>query len=108
VKTKLSIALLLVLVTSAPCYAIAILGTMSCGDWVQARRQPGPIKDAYSFWVLGFLSGSVVQTKQDVLRGVGPNAIETWVDNYCQQNPLDLLGAAAASLFEELGSRQRR
>ena len=106
--TKLLIGLVLALVTSTPCYAIRIVGTISCGDWVQARQQGGLPKDVYSFWVLGFLSGSVIQTNQDVLREVNSNAIEIWIDNYCQKNPLDQLAKAADALFEELKARNRR
>lgn len=92
---------------SGPVQAVVVLGKMSCGDWVQVRKARDVNSTAFEFWVLGYLSGSAVQTNEDVLRHLGSNAVETWIDNYCAKNPLDSLGTAADELFEELKARRR-
>lgn len=86
---------------------ITYLGTMSCGSWVQAKQQ-GDLasRDRYRMWVVGFLSGSAIQTNRDVLEGIDEASLSTWVDNYCQKHPLEKLVAAADALFDELSTRK--
>jgi hypothetical protein len=68
---------------------------VSCGTWWAERRDVVLHADATQ-WVLGFLSG--VSASGPVLKQSDHNAIELWIDNYCQANPLDKLATAAAKL----------
>jgi hypothetical protein len=57
-------------------------------------------------WFDGFLSGS-----GEEIDFIAPKATEVayyaWIDNYCRQNPLDLVEDATAALKNELAARAR-
>jgi hypothetical protein len=84
-------------------------GTMSCGTWTSTRTQAqgGDLSAryaliAYRSWVLGFLSGvGFAGVNLDPLRGLDTNAVDAWIDQYCQTHPLkDLADAAGAFVVE--------
>jgi hypothetical protein len=85
------------------------IGNDSCGQWTQTRREVGYRWQAYMSWVQGFLTAYNVFTEgtHDVTRGVDSDGLAGWIDNYCQQHPLDNLAAAAQQLTTELISRGR-
>jgi hypothetical protein len=71
-------------------------GNVSCGAWTAARRSESA--SSHEQWVLGFLSGlgaGVEVSGLDPLKGVDPEGVWAWVDNYCQAKPLDALLTAA-------------
>lgn len=81
-------------------------GTASCGVWSEgafsmARDANTTLVHAARIgWVLGFVSG--VGSTGGRLRQTDGIALEKWVDNYCQQNPLDNVSVAAMALVREL------
>lgn len=125
---KLFTVLLLVLSTSAPApaYAASTLSSgRSCNDWTTTRQvvlaaaagkvtTMRAVQDATldfvgdSFYVLGYLTGSAVNTNTDVLKGVSVDTIYSWVDSYCQKKPGASLVDAADDLFEEMKANLRR
>ncbi len=107
------LVLAILLVGGADCaQAVTYLGTTSCGQWVQASKGRSNVavadRNAYRYWVSGYLSGSAVQSNSDVLEGLDEPSIATWMDNYCSKQPLDKLIDGADRLFEELKARQRK
>jgi hypothetical protein len=53
-------------------------------------------------WVLGFLSGvGYINGDYDPLRGLDANAVEAWLDHYCQAHPSEKLSEAAAAFIAE-------
>jgi len=80
--------------TKGPAKVATIIGlgaSTSCETWTTARRDQKA--SALEQWMLGYLSGmgKVLELKRiDPLRGVDPNGVWTWIDNYCKANPLDL------------------
>lgn len=86
------LALLPGLILSAPAHAATLMGsgiTVSCGGWVEARRNNVPIKPVLEEWGLGYLSGIAIWTPHYPLDNLDPPAVFVWLDNYCQQNPLE-------------------
>src|SRR5262249_60363407 len=84
--------------------AITVMGAgaSSCGAWTQSRQSH--LDGVPVSWVLGYLSGINVYggTTADLLKGLDRNAIESWIDNYCQTHPLDHIGVAVDLLLAEL------
>jgi hypothetical protein len=58
-------------------------------------------------WLHGFLSGIAVGSQLDILREPDASSLDLWVDNYCQQHPLDSIRDAGYELSSELTKRMR-
>jgi hypothetical protein len=84
------------------------VGLHSCGQFVEARRDPGyPGKDLkYLDWLGGFMTATAgwraalgaEPTDTDV------RAAAAWIENYCRQNPLRNFNAAAVALANHLNA----
>jgi hypothetical protein len=77
--------------TATPAGAATLMGsgiTISCGGWVEARKGT-PIKQLVEDWGLGYLSGVAMWTPESPLDNLDPAAVFVWLDNYCQQRPLE-------------------
>jgi hypothetical protein len=88
-------------------------GRVTCGEWQQQRSSGNKIKlFQLEAWVDGFLSAynvasdgtDFIATKQDD-PGI---AYYAWIDNYCRQNPLNMVAEAAVALKNELIARALR
>jgi hypothetical protein len=88
--------------TAADTHRMEGNGNASCGNWTEARApapgggmtQDHPLQ---AQWVLGFLTGvGVFGRTFDPLKNVDAQGVVAWMDNYCQANPLDSIGTAAA------------
>ena len=90
-------------------YTARYVGPGSCGAWSQLRglQVTQPAKAVPLNWILGYLSGRAAATGFDLLDVVDIESASVWIDNYCQANPLDFLGTAAARLGDELERRAR-
>ena len=70
--------------------AATIMGvgiTISCGGWVETRKTPN--KTTFEEWALGYLSGVAMWSQISPLDGLDPSAVYVWLDNFCQQRPLE-------------------
>ena len=80
-------------------------GTVSCGTWITHRGSNSFLADAEFSWVQGFITGLNAGLPNDssnygqVGAQLDPNAVEVWVDNYCQAHPLNDLADAATVLY---------
>ena len=87
--------------SSTPAYAYNIYGseTSSCGEWNNVRKSG----DYYQggTWVLGYVS-SYGYYGSKTLKEVDSQALISWMDNYCQANPLDSISDGAKQLIEAL------
>ena len=82
--------------TATPVGAATLMGsgiTISCGGWVEARKGT-PIKQLVEDWGLGYLSGVAMWTPESPLDNLDPAAVFVWLDNYCQQRPLEQFKSA--------------
>jgi hypothetical protein len=93
---------------STICNAVTVKGMKSCETWVKNRAEQ-PVHSLSTMvdnaWLTGYLSGVAVARNIDFLRGVDENIIMSWMDNYCSNHPLDLIGYAADALSIELKKR---
>jgi hypothetical protein len=88
--------------TDAEAFRVVGVGTSSCGTWTVHRRAlTSPEWFTDSAWVAGFLSGIgfVGEGGDDPLHGLDANAVDAWIDNYCQANPLDDIETAAEHFY---------
>jgi len=77
-------------------------GLDSCGSWVKWRKtKSGWHQDGQ--WVNGFVSAAGYFGKE--LKEVDSDAMLVFMDNYCQQNPLNEIGDGAKALVRELESK---
>lgn len=77
-------------------------GVNSCGSWVKWRKtESGWHQDGQ--WVNGFISAAGYFGKE--LKKVDSDAMLVFMDNYCQQNPLNKIGDGAKALVRELESK---
>lgn len=94
--SALAIALGIAVPPSGPANAATLMGsgiTISCGGWVEARKGT-PVKPLVEDWGLGYLSGVAMWTPESPLDNLDPAAVFVWLDNYCQQRPLEPFKAA--------------
>ena len=67
--------------------------TISCGGWVEVRKG-APNKQLIEEWALGYLSGVAIWTPESPLDNLDAAAVFVWLDNVCQQRPLEPFKAA--------------
>ena len=106
---KKSIAVLVAAATlggvSGSASAVEIRGAASCGEWVEEHGSIGKLTSdgvAMETWLVGFLSGVVMHSGDDILRGADNASLFLWMTNYCKANPLNSLGKAGGKLYLEL------
>ena len=91
-------------------YIYGITPIPSCGAWTAARSAHGGDEIAMKYWLLGFVSGRNMYepNAQGGMKSItDPEALEAYIDQYCQAHPLDELTQAAAGLIDELRQRER-
>lgn len=83
-------------------------GVSSCGKWVSSAEDP-MLRLGYLSWVLGYVSAvNATEARQQrlrldqALRRTDGDALEIWIANYCQANPLKQLSEGADALIREL------
>jgi hypothetical protein len=92
-------------------YGVSGFGNKSCGYWLESRRKKGWHEAIVKAWVNGLLTGvnfSISTTRSsstDLATGTDHDGRAAWMDNYCSQNPLHNIAAAAVGLVIHLNSR---
>ena len=90
-------------------YHVLGAGATSCESWTKAGRSR-PLAEAYLQWVLGYITaiyGLDVIAGSDVTGGIDADGVQTWIDNYCAQHPVEPVVKAAEEISKELIARQR-
>ena len=103
-KNKLLRTCVLLALLQMPSFAISATtyGGADCGKWTQVKSQTD------RSWLLGFMSGINLQNefitndKSDPLAKVSTHQIWAWMDNYCQNNPLNTVVQGGFELLREL------
>jgi hypothetical protein len=106
-------SILVILSLAAPAhagdqYVILGAGSRPCGSWLRVRSQALPDSAVLQSWVLGYITSvnaNVLTINQDVATGTSPDALFSWIDNYCAAHPLDSVARAASSLLDSLRSK---
>jgi hypothetical protein len=79
-----------------------VMGSYSCGAWVQNRANGGVSAELTQGWLLGFMSGLATASRTDILKGRDPTSLYLWIDNYCRANPLQYTDDAGQMLYFEI------
>ena len=86
-------------------YVILGAGSRPCGSWLQLRSQALPESAILQSWVLGYVTSvnaNLLSVNQDVTAGAAPDALFSWIDNYCAAHPLDSLARASGAMLDSL------
>lgn len=84
-------------------YVILGAGSRPCGSWLQTRSEALPESTVLQSWVLGYITSvnaNFLTSSPDVSGGASPDALFTWIDNYCAGHPLDSVARAARALVD--------
>ena len=100
----LLIAVLLISGTAwAQQYTVSGVGAESCGSWTAAKEAGYNNMDRTIFWE--WANGYLTAYSRWVEEGSGPvtatrsRGAWAWIDNYCQENPLEGVAKAAEQLI---------
>lgn len=83
-------------------FAVTVMGSRSCGEWVEARKTGGYSEIAVQGWLGGYLSGLAVESGRDILASTDLSSLSLWMDKHCKDNPLRRIDGAGYFLFIEL------
>ena len=90
-------------------------GSASCSEWTIARQRHTDQELGFVYWVGGYVSGFNAFAADDAFGAQMPGHVTgtsdmygmaAWVDNYCQQNPLDSVVQATTALIKTLMVRK--
>ncbi len=70
--------------------------SVSCGSFVESKHNETQ-RYIYLTWINGYLTAvnkyqndvKIYNENRDIKAGRDPQALMLWLDNYCQENPLD-------------------
>lgn len=110
-----TVIFLLALLSAAPVraaseYVILGAGSRPCGSWLQLRSQALPDSAMLQSWVLGYVTGvnaNFLTSSPDVTQGASPDALFSWIDNYCAAHPLDSLARATSALLDSFLAKNK-
>ena len=107
IKTLVAIAIVAIPLVINTVYAEVTIvgqGMSSCDAWTEARKNNALDSQPYEIWVQGFLSGinSTGVMGIDILESGDHENWLVWIDNYCQQKPLDKIYTGVSQLADEL------
>jgi hypothetical protein len=119
-------ALAMLMLSAMPAHSGYVLdvGANSCGKWTEARRVHGtPTEGTHTSWIYGYLSASATllegEARSAVFFGkndktliekanilspeyIDADAINAWMDNYCNAHPLETIADALRVLLAGL------
>lgn len=75
---------------------------LSCGKWLEVRKQSNQKSWDAESWLTGYVSGLAVGSKRDFLRRTDEASILYWIDKYCRESPLSSPTAAVKALSDEI------
>ena len=76
---------------------VQTFGAIDCGKWLQAKT---PVDQA---WLLGYMTGLNIQLNDNPLGKINSSfQIVSWMNNYCQKNPLENVLNGGIELLNEL------
>lgn len=73
------------------------MGVMSCGEFLQARKDDSLDASLMSIWLGGYLTRFSRDDGVESLSTDMPSMLQ-WIQNYCEDNPLRNIAYAAARL----------
>ncbi len=80
------------------------VGDGSCGTWINERKINLKYQES---WLLGYISGVMSASGNDMLKNTSVDSIPFWIDNYCKENPLNKLDVGAHQLMLEINQKEK-
>ncbi len=95
----LSLLALVCVPSASGAYTSYGVGNKTCGTWVENRKR----NDHYEMaqWMLGYISATGYYSVYRLRESEG-QAFIIWMDNYCQDSPLEKFEKAVHELIESL------
>jgi len=88
---------------------VDLMGSRSCGKWLEERRLASGTKEMNRIpvlitksWFLGYLSGRAETSGKNFLKGTDGESIFLWLDIYCRANPNKDIESGGIDLAREL------
>ena len=84
-------------------------GANSCGKFIVGKEKYEELRLVHTAWAQGFLTGlniKYLQSLESATELPDHAAMELWIKNYCEENPLDNYAFAIRNLWRELRARQ--
>ena len=89
--------------------AVVGAGGTSCGRFI-AQHRIRTHRDVYFTWTQGYLSGlnfkHIIAADEKATNLSDLDGQQIWLENYCQENPLDLYWIAVTNLWTTLREMQ--
>lgn len=85
--------------------SVTLMGNLTCGRWVENRKEDGFPSALSTAWLAGYVSGLAAVSGSHFLRVTDSESMHLWTDKYCHENPLDSVADAANALMFELIAR---
>ncbi len=82
-------------------------GGNSCGTWTAEQKMPRRLED--EAWLVGYISAAnrfAPGAEGDLTNGIEGRGLISWMDNYCQSHPLNMIETGAVALVDELRKRR--
>jgi hypothetical protein len=98
------------LLATGQAYTVFGKGNESCGKWTQERRADDWATTVSESWMAGYVTAYnrwVAVTDGDITHGIDLDGLLAWIDNYCNQYPLNKVSTATESLMFSLEDRKR-
>lgn len=81
------------------------IGINTCAEYTLAARSDNAYaRDAYTSWIMGFVSGVTIMEKRRRGR-IAPTTTRAWIDNYCATNQLDSVYEASREFILALWAK---
>ncbi len=98
-------------VVGADVVTVQGVGQQSCEVWSDERQTAlatGTLAWYHEQWVLGYITAfnRWVHDDSDVAVNLSDDKLFAWLDQYCAENPQQILSVAAEALISELRNRQ--
>ena len=85
---------------------VTVFGNRTCGVWIDERKEARWPSITDVSWLAGYISGLADYSEKDFLKNTDLASLANWVDNYCNNNPLDTVVVGANKLAIELIKRE--
>lgn len=80
---------------------VIIMNSYPCAEWHQDRKAGGAYKSIANAWLIGLLSGYAALTGRNLWQNLEINQVMFWMDQYCNNNPLENTYEGSIKLMEE-------
>lgn len=97
-----AVCALATLADAEPVHVFAPDAAMSCGKWLDVRKQSNQKSWQAEAWMTGYLSGVAVGSRRDFWQITDEASLLHWIDKYCRESPMSSPTAGVKTLSDEI------